>query len=147
MTIRQPANYPSRQSQAETIARLESDLYMARRAMIGLMRQEARDILMGYSECRDRSDVCDWAEAAAAEVLAFAVPKASEEMGEASGSSPRSVCPLCGDGSMNLSGVQGFAVPEGLKRHLLGLNKARQCDVFGAAHALARGHVDEERLF
>lgn len=147
MTIRQPPNSPSHKSLVETVERLEGDLYTARRAIIGLMGQHARDILQSNSHCTNRGDVWDWAEAAAPTIVALAKPHASEDMGEVQGGSPRAACPLCGDGSQNLAGVQGFAVPEGLKRHLLGLSKARQCDVFGAAVALALGDVDHRSLF
>ena len=51
----------------------------------------------------------------------------------------RARCPLCRDSSSSPYS-EGFSVPEGLRRHLIGWGNARQCSVMEAACALARDH-------
>jgi hypothetical protein len=52
---------------------------------------------------------------------------------------PRAYCPLCGSGS---SGPydRGFALPEGLRRHLTGFGNAGACDVLSPVLDLARDY-------
>lgn len=54
---------------------------------------------------------------------------------------PRAVCPLCVGDSLTPY-EKGFALPTGLEWYLLGTHNSRQCDVFGAAVALARWRAD-----
>lgn len=132
----------SSRSQTATIERLESDLFMARRAIVELMGPEAKRILLDLRRGQSLGDLCDQADVAARDIMALCHPQASEEMGDSPGKAPRSECPLCCNGSENLAGVRGFAVPEGLMRHLLGSHNSRQCDVFAAAYALARDSLE-----
>lgn len=133
----------SPRSRAVAVERLQSDLFMARRAIVNLMRPEAKRILIGLSLCQSRDDLCDRAVAAAQGILALGDPIASEEMGDTPGNAPRAECLLCHDGSANLSGVQGFAVPEWLLRHPMGAHNSRRCDGFAAAYALGRDSLGE----
>lgn len=126
----------------EMIQRLESDLFFARRAIVGLMSPAAKDILKRYNTCASLEDLCNWADAAAKELVALCDARASEVMGDGPDKSPRSMCPLCGEGSATASGVRGFAVPVGLTRHLLGAHNSGQCVVFGAAYELGRSLIE-----
>lgn len=116
---------------------------MARRAIFELMCSEAKHILLNLQRDQRQGGFCDRVDAAARDILALCHLDVSEEMGDAPGNAPRSECPLCRAGSANLVAVRGFAVPEGLMRHLLGSHNSRQCDVFAAAYALARNSLDE----
>jgi hypothetical protein len=71
-------------------------------------------------------------------LVELAMARPSEEMGSLAGESPRAICPLCGDDSNNPFSIRGFAVPDGLLRHLEGSHNAIQCPVFEIACALAR---------
>ncbi|MBS1583308.1 MAG: hypothetical protein JST66_14000 [Bacteroidetes bacterium] len=53
-------------------------------------------------------------------------------------SGPRVNCPLC---KRSTSGpyAEGFKLPDGLRRHLLGEGNAHQCDVLNAVFELAKG--------
>lgn len=58
---------------------------------------------------------------------------------------PRALCPLCKQGAQGTRDLKGYAVPDGLRRHLLGELNSRQCVVFGAAEAIARDSIAEQR--
>jgi hypothetical protein len=55
----------------------------------------------------------------------------------------RAYCPLCGAGN---SGPyeDGFALPEGLRRHIVGWGNMRRCPVFEAAYRLAQDAWDRK---
>ena len=62
----------------------------------------------------------------------------------------RAPCPLCGGGresfAMDSPAAEGtFSLPEGLKRHLEGYGKMRQCPILKAAIAAARRRYEEQR--
>lgn len=97
---------------------------------------------MGSSGIQTLADVADWAEHAASAMLDLCHPQPAETMGGCRGDSPRATCPLCGGDSSTSDDVKGFAVPDGIIRHLLGTYNARQCPVFGAAVAQARAQFD-----
>lgn len=124
------------------IARLKAELFMTRRAMISLMREDAQAILLGSSACQSLADVMDWSERAARDMLALCQPQPAEAMGGSHKSSPRATCPLCMGDSSAPGDVKGFAFPEGIIRHLLGTYNARQCPVFKVAVEQARAELD-----
>jgi hypothetical protein len=124
------------------IARLKVELFMTRRAMISLMREDAQAILLSSSACQSLADVVDWSERAARDVLALCQPQPAEVMGGIHKSSPRTTCPLCMGDNSGPGDVKGFAFPEGMTRHLLGTYKARQCPVFKIAVEQARAELD-----
>src|SRR5688572_31022106 len=55
--------------------------------------------------------------------------------------SERVYCPLCKHGRQDPY-AQGFAHPDGLRRHLTGEYGGQRCRVLSAAHALATLHWD-----
>jgi hypothetical protein len=120
----------------EKIKDLETELYLARHAIINLMARQKRDILMSFYRCESRTETYAWKQTIAeklvgtAEVISF-------------GSSKRAYCPLCGDGSS--SGHEPrYSLPLGLTRHLTGWGRSRECTVVAAALALARDYWNRE---
>jgi hypothetical protein len=65
-------------------------------------------------------------------------------------STPRAYCPLCGEGAQSLViGYDGYALPDGLRRHLGGMGNARSCRVMDVVRTLARdslGRRERSRL-
>lgn len=144
MTKRLSYRYLQANSHHERIRGLEIDLYEARRTIIKLMSKDIQEILMSYYSCSTPEDSSRWADITADRIIAFAETKSATEMGEYGSITPRAICPLCKGDSLNPFGAKGFAVPEGLRRHLLGLHNSQKCQVFGAAHALARACLNEK---
>src|SRR5690606_27369685 len=91
--------------------------------------------------CKTRKQAYDWHYKAIETILESVSPMPPEKMGDNSAGNPRAYCPLCRGSSNNISGLEGFAYPEGLRRHLEGSFNARKCDVMKAALALALEHV------
>jgi len=121
--------------------RLENALFVARRALIYHM--DTQDLLTGYFRCEDFEELEKWRRERAAAVLEAAWVRPGEEMGDPRW--PRAICPLCRQGAQGTRDVKGYAVPEGLRRHLLGELNSRQCDVFAAAKAIALDVVHDAR--
>jgi len=119
---------------------LQDELYDARYTIISLMPEEVEKILKSYYSCKSTEETYRWADIAAAEIIEFAKILSPEE---GSYLSERAYCPLCGDGS-NSFYENGFSVPEGLRRHLVGYGNTNQCRVFKAAERLARNYWHDE---
>ena len=116
---------------SEKVKRLEDEVYDARWTILRLMPNELQDILRSYVRCATPDDTYRWKREVAAKIVALAKPPPVEH--NAWG---RALCPLCGESSMSTYSI-GFTVPEGLRRHLLGLGTAVQCSVMAAACRLA----------
>jgi hypothetical protein len=56
--------------------------------------------------------------------------------------SPRARCPLCDAQPDNAYSSEGFALPEGLLRHLGGTGNSRECAVMRAARELGQDQID-----
>jgi hypothetical protein len=124
---------------------LKNKLHDARRTIIGLMpNEQVRDILKSYQKCDNKDNAWGWAESTSGKIADLAYARPAAEMGDFPSNSPRASCPLCGgDSEAVAQGISGFAVPDGLKRHLLGSHTAKQCEVFSAALELCRERLDE----
>lgn len=118
----------------EEIERLQMELDEARRAIVNLMPEPAREILGDYYDCKSRGEVYRWESTAADKLIELAQPLPRHTVhGE------RAMCPLCGGGAQNVYAYQeGFSLPLGLHRHLTGFGNTHQCDVTRAAFKLAR---------
>lgn len=138
---KRPIYKPVSESEA-TISRLSNDLFLAREAIIALMSEEARAILNSHYRCGSEEESREWGRAAAEKIMDLCHPISQQMYQGHPIGSPRAKCPLCQQGANSFyEHEQGFAIPEGLLRHLLGTHNSRQCDVFGAAHSIAReGH-------
>lgn len=123
------------------IRRLEDALWFTRRALIDQMDSGVKKVLDGYPRDLEPNDVWRWAERAAEQVVEFCTELEQETYQGYPVGSPRALCPLCKHGTSGPY-AQGFALPEGLIRHLLGSHNSRQCAVFGAAVALAQGSAE-----
>ncbi|WP_176080816.1 hypothetical protein [Paraburkholderia tropica] len=121
---------------------LRNELFIAREALIHHMDQKG--LLGGYMGIDEHETLIEWKAKTVEAVLADAIVRPGEEMGDPRW--PRALCPLCREGAQGARDVRGFAVPTGLKRHLLGELNSRQCDVFAAAVAIARESIRSKQL-
>lgn len=140
-TRKSAKTYPISDAQ---LLHLKHELHDSRRTIIGLIpNEEVRDILKSYQKCNNKDNAWCWAESTSAKIADLADARPAGEMGDFPGNSARAHCPLCGGDSEAVArGISGFAVPDGLKRHLLGSHTAKQCEVFSAALELCREYLD-----
>lgn len=123
-------------SDKEIISDLRRDLDAAVRSVIFLMPEDARSILESFEDCESYTDTYRWRLIAASGVgdLAKPFPKGIFP------SSDRAYCPLCRGGALPPS-PEGFALREGLRRHLIGGGgQETQCFVFNAVELGARSY-------
>jgi hypothetical protein len=109
----------------DRIRQLEDELFVARQAVFHLIDPRAREILTSPIDLDTRGNVHDWFKNAVEEVLKIAQAMIDQDTEE-----ERAICPLCRESPQNYRlPDQGFAFPEGLRRHLLGSHKSTQCRV------------------
>lgn len=133
---------PPRELEAE-IARLRSDLYFTRRAIIDLAPAKTQDLLNSYfQKCKTRADVHPWIGGLVKNLIALADARPAKEMGDYDCTIDRALCPVCGASADNVFDVRGFAVPADLERHLQG-SDTRECEVMKAAKGLAMDYVTD----
>ncbi len=128
------------------IRKLKEELWIARHALLCTLPEPSRRLLTSYRECAVREESRDWLNRLAEMVVDMAqpLPQTVESWG-----GERGMCPLCSGGS-DSHYEQGFKLPEGLRRHLVGYGRTRQCVFTETAHKLAlddwfdRFHEDEE---
>jgi hypothetical protein len=103
------------------------------------MPQPVQQILRSYHDCNSRQDGYRWCESAAEKIISLAEisPQHSTPVSE------RGFCPLC-EGSADVVYAQGFAFPEGLRRHLTGWGNVRQCGVMAVVKSMAREYFDDK---
>jgi hypothetical protein len=123
----------SKEQLESTVRDLERELYFARQGTIDLMPAYVRDVLMTLYGCRSRQDAFEWRDRTVQVVVALAEKTAEADRFNAP---DRAFCPLCNGGS-SAPGQRGYALPAGLRRHLLGELNMSQCVVMRAAFALA----------
>ena len=116
------------------IQRLQMDLDRARRAIIHLMPESLQEILFSYRQCTSRGEVYQWREKVSDQIVECAKPFPRRSAYD----NERANCPLCGGSPQNFYEFQqGFTLPIGLHRHLVGWGNTHQCDVTLAAFELA----------
>lgn len=106
----------------------------ANETVLHLLPREVREVIEApYPGLETWSDIYRWESQAIQQVIRSAKPIecSSREFG------PRAMCPLCGYGGANFY-EDGYALPEGLARHLEGYGKTQQCRVMKAARWLVR---------
>jgi hypothetical protein len=134
---------PPRELEAE-IARLRSDLYFTRRAIIDLAPAKTQDLLNSYfQKCKTQADVRAWTSDLVKGLIALADARPAKEMGDYAGTMNRALCPVCGGSADNVFDVRGFALPIDLQRHLEGSDSTRECEVMKAAKGLASEYVTD----
>lgn len=115
------------------IRELEQDLWFARYSIVNLAPSEFEPELSSYYHY-SADERLDWLD-----VIAQAILERVEPIEENAIIGQRAICPLCRSSS-STPYADGFAYPEGLRRHLVGHGNTRQCVVTQAAVALARDH-------
>ncbi|MGE3488334.1 MAG: hypothetical protein AB7L09_26840 [Nitrospira sp.] len=136
-----------RRSQADLEAeceKLRNELSLARMALIGIASPEFQDLFHGIFSCKRREEAYEWQRFATEKIIERVKPRPASEMGDVPHNGPRAYCPMCGGSSGNIYQIQGFAHPEGLRRHLEGSFNARQCVAMKAALAIAIEATEDE---
>lgn len=116
------------------IEKLKRELADAREAVIEMTPDKVRTVLHGYLRCESRADANRWSGTAVDTLI-----DAAEVIPGSGVFSDRANCPLCGYGGQGPY-VDGFTVPEGLRRHLTGWGRVSQCTVMATVMKLAREH-------
>jgi hypothetical protein len=137
-----PVPPPSRQSLEAEIRRLKDELYMTQYALMERAPDAVtHEALTAQHFVSTFKDFAAWEQWACARFLrkagesAVTVPELKQR---------RAYCPLCGGGS-SAPYAEGFSLPVGLERHLLGTHGSRVCAVFGAAKYQARERALERQ--
>jgi hypothetical protein len=135
----------------ETSESLKQDLSIVRWTVLSLMPEDVQSILRSYYKCGSEEEAIRWEGVTAEKIIALAEILPSKGWAY---SGERAYCPLCKHGA-NSPFEEGFAVPEGLRRHLVGWGgNTHQCGIFRVASELAREYwydkfhetaVEEER--
>lgn len=122
------------------IKRLEESLFFAHQLVLSLIPEKYRSIMESYSSCESIDDTYSWKRRVCDEIISCAE---TLDVDQGSYFQPRAYCPLCGEGSSSPYD-QGFAVPEGLKRHLSGWGGNRGCEVINLTSHYAREYWDRK---
>jgi hypothetical protein len=126
-----------RRTPDDTIAYLQSELDQARETIIRLMPEEIQHLFHSYWHCKSKIDTYRWEANLIEQIIkrSIIIPTPNSYFND------RAQCPLCGAESSSLY-ERGFAVPEGLRRHLGGSGNTSRCNVMHAGLALARNYWD-----
>ena len=111
----------------------KTELYLAQMAIVRLMPDDIRDLLLDYMSCKTRRETGLWEIRVFETIIDYAEPLEGTSKGSFN---DRALCPLCRESGRSFY-EEGFALPEGLKRHLTGYGNMRQCVVTKAAFNLA----------
>lgn len=121
-----------------TIQKLREDLWMLRYRLLNLLPPDIHQILKSYRDCSTRKETYQWLDRVAEEIVGHAKP-----MNSPMSWGGRANCPLCGRGA-DSPYEEGFSLPEGLRRHLIGFGNVHQCLFTEVAAYLARDHWQKE---
>lgn len=125
---------------ADQIRKLKEELWAARMTIIRLAPMKYRDALESYYRCEVREESYAWLERVSEQIIETVEPLSTEK---GAYFEPRAYCPLCGDGSLSPYD-RGFALPEGLRRHLTGWGRSNHCSVTEAARRLSLDHFQSK---
>jgi hypothetical protein len=120
----------------QKIRRLQEQLRVARQALLTLMSDDLQARFQSFYACKDRRAAVQWEHDLTNDIIDRAKPLGGEQ---ASYFGARGYCPLCGRGSTSPFD-RGFALPEGLYRHLSGSGNTAQCDIFETFLSQARDY-------
>lgn len=116
--------------------RLVAERDQLRYTVLNLAPERFRSLLSSYYRCETRSDLDHWFNDTIPKIVEMTEPLwAQAEWPYAR----RAYCPLCESGSSS-SYEQGFALPEGLERHLRGASNTHECPVMRVARDCARAY-------
>jgi hypothetical protein len=130
----------------ELIRRLKSEVGMLTRMVTAKLPQQIQEILGSHRDCEDRASVFRWMDGAIEKLIDLSDKRPSSEMGEYMGTGERAYCALCGGGSQGPYPPEGFAWPEGLRRHLAGTYNSRQCELMMVIKNDAIDDTEDEDL-
>lgn len=116
------------------IEQLRDELCEAREEMLQLVDEPFRTYLQSYPRNDERAQAFAWKAAVVERILDATPPIPPDKVrGQV-----RAYCPLCkGEAQSLVWGNDGYALPEGLRRHLSGTGNAIPCSVTRAAFRLA----------
>jgi hypothetical protein len=120
----------------DKIQRLESELLRARRTIVDLLPNDIKAVAESYWHVKSRREAHEWQSSVTNAVIELSWSSAQERAYSGS----RAYCPLCKRGSSSPFD-EGFKLPDGLRKHLLGEGNAYQCDVMHAVFELARPKI------
>jgi hypothetical protein len=125
---------------ASEVRSLENELFFAYQLVMSLIPQDFKKVLDTYYSCESVEATYQWEREAIEEII-----KGAKILGKDQGSyfEPRAYCPLCGDGSTSPYD-HGFAIPEGLRRHLGVWGGNRRCEVIHLVSRYARNYWDKK---
>jgi hypothetical protein len=123
------------------IERLREQLYDARRCIVDLMPEHYGDMLESYYRCESRPDRHRWQYATADEIVDDVIEQRQQlaNIADRAYYDDRAPCPLCG-GESSSPYTRGFALPEGLRRHLTGWGQSQRCPVMEQTRGLAQDY-------
>lgn len=122
-------------SDSDVVRRLRENLRRARRAIITLLPDNIQELAETYRMISTRLEAQTWEDALVDAVIGIAWPIGAETQY----AGPRAYCPLCRRGSSGPY-AEGFALPGGLRKHLLGEGNAYPCEVLSQVIGLAEDH-------
>ena len=136
---------PSQISQREEVQqrRLKEDLTYARKAVFALLDEHVRQVAQGLLSIRSDDDLSEWEGKLIEAIMQKAVPLPPDTY-TSSSSSSRARCPLCGASSSSPYET-GFALPDGLRRHLAGDGNSRRCSVTEALWRFSLSRLETAR--
>lgn len=131
----------------DEINRLQNELYMARSTILELMPLEVRQAFHEYENCKSRENAYQLRQLTIDKLIEIAGADPEKRMRDILNLGDRAYCPLCGGSARSTYGEEGFALPEGLKRHLEGSYNSQRCFVFEELRkfCIANIKAEEER--
>ncbi|MCL2058061.1 MAG: hypothetical protein FWH01_03240 [Oscillospiraceae bacterium] len=126
----------------ETVERLKVELKRTRHRLLYLLPWEMSSLLTDYSKCKSRKDTYQWLNNTVQQII-DSVPSRSEERFN-SWVQERVKCPLCNSAPNSPYYYDGFTLPEGLRRHLVGYGNIQQCLFTETAEKLALDYWNEK---
>jgi hypothetical protein len=125
----------------QEVQRLKEDLYLAREAILDLLPDDLGEVARKMSQVHSWEELNDLEKRLTAAVMQKAEPLSPGSYVSTS-SSKRAYCPLCRSGS-SAPYESGFALPDGLQRHLRGEGNTRRCSVTEALFKLSLHRLRE----
>lgn len=126
----------------ERAEQLRRELAATRQIVLNMVPDRFHELLAGYVLVNSRQESYAWCDKIAEEVIS----RVTQEVGNEAPDpfhGVRANCPLCGEEGGSPY-VDGYQLPEGLRRHLTATYRARECRVMEVVRKLARAYWDEK---
>jgi len=108
------------------------ELMRFRERVLRMLPDDLYMLLNSYTKCRSIEDFIAWRE----DVVGQIIPRAKLLPPQPDGGGPRGICPLCDHGG-DSPWHDGYALPRGLRQHLLGEGNVYYCVMTNAAFSRA----------